>query len=471
MGREGLVYLSDMSKVFAVAHFTVKSIIRNRLGIVLLVILATGIGILPFIIKHNGTAEAFVQVYLTYTVGFVTLLLGLTTLWLGCGLLSKDIEDAQLQLVSSKPIARWEIWLGKWTGLAIFNTAMVVISGVIIYALLLQQSSKLSPQEQAVLKNRVMVARNAISEPPQDRSLEIESIFKERMKNEDVAKMGEEMVRLKVTEDVLLMDQVVNPQHMRFWNIDLPTWRQERISSELTHIRFKFHSAEFTRGANYDLTWVVATRDGTEKWREKVSLSPNQTHEIAVPPDMIPGREPFRIECRNYNDVALIFPSSEPLELLYRDGAFATNYGRALGIILCGLVLLGALGLFASSFLSFPVACFMTLGLILLFSSGNLIQEVVSENTLGDAEQEGGPSQTIRTIDKVMIPVFKLVGSALKNISPGSPIDLLTSGRAISTGILLSTIFKQVIIAGGILGIMGMLILTNRELAIAQSKS
>ena len=460
-----------MSKILSVARFTILSILRFRVGFVLLVVLAVGVIGLPFILKHNGTAEAFIQVYLTYTVGFVTLLLGFTTLWLGCSLLSRDIEERQLQLISAKPIARWEIWVGKWVGLSVFNGVMMAASGVAIYGLLIYQSSKLSEGEQLILKERVMVARNAVSEPPKDRSVEIENILQERMKKEEIAKMGEDAVRQRVMEDVFMIDQVVNPGHMRFWNIDLPTWRQEKISSEPTHIRFKFHAAEFQRGTNCDMTWIVAKRDGTELWRESYSLPANQFHEIMIPPSSIPEKEQFRIECRNYNEMTLIFPQSDPLELLYRDGSFSTNYTRALGIIFAGLVLMAALGLFASSFLSFPVATFMTLGLVLLFSSGQLIQEVLLENTLGDAEKDGGPSQAVRTLDKVMIPVFKFVGGTLKSISPGSPIEDLTSGRSISTGLMISTIFKQIVIAGGIIAGLGMWILTNRELAIANTKS
>lgn len=460
-----------MSRILSVAKFTILSILRFRLGIVMLVVLAAGVGGLPFIIKHNGTAEAFVQVYLTYTVGFVTLLLGLTTLWLGCSLLSRDIEESQLQLVTTKPVARWEIWAGKWLGLMGFNCALMGLSAAAIYGLLHYQAGQLTDQEKSVLHETVLVARNGITEPPQDRSLEIEAIFKERMKMEEVAKMGEELVKQKVKEDVIMMDQVVTPNHMRFWNMDLPTWRQEKLAGEKTHIRFKFHAAEFQRGALYDLSWVVATRDGAKQWETDVKLTAERIHEIAIPAGAIPERKPFRIECRNYSDLTLIFPSDTPLELLYRDGNFATNYVRAILIIICGLGLMGALGLFASSFLSFPVATFMTLSMILLFSSGNLMQEVLVENTLGNTEQEGGPSTAIRTLDKIMIPVFRFFSSTLKNFSPGSPIESLTDGRSIPTGLVVATFFKQIVIAGGFLALLGMFVLSRRELATAHSKS
>ena len=37
-----------------------------------------------------------------------TALLGLSTLWLGCGTLARDIEDCSMQVVAVKPVPRWQ---------------------------------------------------------------------------------------------------------------------------------------------------------------------------------------------------------------------------------------------------------------------------------------------------------------------------------------------------------------------------
>ena len=34
-----------------------------------------------------------------------------------------------MQIVAVKPIARWQIWLGKWLGLMSLNAALLAISG------------------------------------------------------------------------------------------------------------------------------------------------------------------------------------------------------------------------------------------------------------------------------------------------------------------------------------------------------
>ena len=65
----------------------------------------------------TASAQGFTQIILTYTLSAITALLGLSTLWLSCGTLARDIEECQIQVVATKPVARWQIWLGKWLGI------------------------------------------------------------------------------------------------------------------------------------------------------------------------------------------------------------------------------------------------------------------------------------------------------------------------------------------------------------------
>ncbi len=82
------------------------------------------------------------------------------------------------------------------------------------------------------------------------------------------------------------------------------------------------------------------------------------------------------------NNTALLFPLDDGLEVLYRQGGFGLNYARGLGIIFCWMALLAALGLASASFLSFPVAAFLSLGVLTLALSSGTISRAVSEGTL-----------------------------------------------------------------------------------------
>src|SRR5580765_2239811 len=116
-------------RIAAVMGLTWKAAFRFRLFLVVAVLLLAAVVGLPILIKDDGTARGFTQILLTYTLTVITALLGLSTLWLSCGTLARDIEECQMQMVAVKPVARWQIWLGKWLGLLVLNAALLAVAG------------------------------------------------------------------------------------------------------------------------------------------------------------------------------------------------------------------------------------------------------------------------------------------------------------------------------------------------------
>src|SRR4030095_4353094 len=164
-----------MQSLLAIAALTWKAAFRFRLFLVIAILLLASVVALPLLIKDDGTAQGFTQILLTYTLSTITALLGLSTLWLACGTLARDIEECQMQVVATKPIARWQIWLGKWLGIVSLNAALLAISGASVYALLQYRATKLPPDQQAVLRNEVLVARGSVREPNLDKEIEAET--------------------------------------------------------------------------------------------------------------------------------------------------------------------------------------------------------------------------------------------------------------------------------------------------------
>src|ERR1044071_3825209 len=125
-----------MQRLLAITWLTWKAAFRFRLFLVVAVLLLAAVVGLPLLIKDDGTARGFTQILLTYTLSVIAALLGLSTLWLACGTLARDIEECQIQIVATKPIARWQIWLGKWLGILSLNAALLAIAGGCIYGTL-----------------------------------------------------------------------------------------------------------------------------------------------------------------------------------------------------------------------------------------------------------------------------------------------------------------------------------------------
>src|SRR5437868_2426029 len=157
-----------MNRILAISMLTLRAAIRYRIVVVMAVLLLGGVVVLPLVIKDDGTARGFTQIILTYTLTLTTTLLGFATLWLSCGILAREIEEAQMQMVVVKPIARWQIWIGKWLGILMLNAALLALAGVAIFGLMEYRANKLDPKQRAILENEVFVARQVARETTPD---------------------------------------------------------------------------------------------------------------------------------------------------------------------------------------------------------------------------------------------------------------------------------------------------------------
>src|SRR5258708_2212429 len=213
-----------MQRLMAIAWLTWEVALRFRLFLVIAVLLLASVVGLPLLIKDDGTARGFTQIILTYTLSTVTALLGLSTLWLACGTLARDIEECQMQMVAVKPIARWQIWLGKWLGLVSLNAALLALSGAGVYATLQWRATRLPADQQEVLRNEVLVARGSAREKDFTRDIEKEAdeLLRARLqKNPVTTKADLDEVRKQIVEQLKAEFQVVRPGFMRPWSIEL----------------------------------------------------------------------------------------------------------------------------------------------------------------------------------------------------------------------------------------------------------
>ncbi|HSY42910.1 MAG TPA: ABC transporter permease, partial [Candidatus Acidoferrum sp.] len=161
-----------MQKILAIAWLTWKAALRFRLFAVIAALLVLAVVGLPLMVKDDGTAAGFTQIILTYTLSAVTVLLGISTLWLSCGSLARDIEECQIQVIATKPIARWQIWLGKWFGIGSLNAVLLLLAGACIYGLLEWRASRLPAAEQTQLRQQVLIARGSAREQNYDAEID-----------------------------------------------------------------------------------------------------------------------------------------------------------------------------------------------------------------------------------------------------------------------------------------------------------
>jgi hypothetical protein len=458
-----------MQRLFAIAALTWKAAFRFRLFWVLAALLLGSVVVLPLILKDDQTARGFIQLLLTYNLTIITMLLGFSTLWLACGTLARDIEECQMQMVAVKPIPRWEIWLGKWLGLVGLNAALLLLAGGSVYGLLIFRSGKLPVAEQRILKNEIFVARAAIREPLPDVEAAVDKIFQDRLQKTRVPTSEHETLRNAIRDQYKAGIQIVPPDYMRRWQIDLGL-RKNFLSDKPLFIRSRFYAAQTNATGTYLGEWQIGLPQTTRTWTTYKSQAADTFYEFPIPPGLWDENGKLTISFLNKNNSALLFPIEDGFEILYREGGFGLNYVRGLGIILCWLALLAALGLAAASFLSFPVAAFFSGTLLFVAMSGNTLSNVVSEGGILGADHETGAINDT-WVDMLLIPIFKAMLKLINLVQGFSPVDALSTGRSITWGQLGLAFSQIVLLMGGMLAIAGILVFTRRELATAQGTS
>jgi ABC-type transport system involved in multi-copper enzyme maturation permease subunit len=458
-----------MQQLFAIALLTWKAAFRFRLFWVVAALLLVAVVGLPILIKDDGTARGFTQILLTYTLSLITALLGLCTLWLACGTLARDIEECQMQMLAVKPMARWQIWLGKWLGLMSLNAALLAISGLSVFLLLQWRAGRLPEKEQVILRQEVLVARGSAKPPSVAAELETEAIrrLKERLAQSPVASVDLGEVQKQIVEQVKAEYQIVPPGYMKEWQVDLGLQRYF-IRDKPLHLRIKFNAAATSASGTFTGLWQVGEQESPNLWRsEPMSLAPDTFHEFEVPANLPNAAGVLTIAFLNANNTALLFPLEDGIEVLYREGAFGLNFARGLGIIFCWMALLATLGLAAASFLSFPVAAFFSLALLTIALSSGTLANVVTEGTImGTNDETGVVGKSI--VDPVAVNVFRGLLWLVNLTKDFSPIDSLSTGRSVSWAELGRAFAQVVLLLGGLFAAFGIYAFSRRELATAQ---
>ena len=460
-----------MQRIFAIVWLTWKAALRFRLFIVIAVLLLGAVVGLPILIKDDGTARGFTQILLTYTLSAITGLLGLSTLWLSCGILARDIEDCQMQVVATKPIARWQIWVGKWLGIMTLNAALLALAGGGVFFLLQWRATKLPAAQQEVLRNEVLVARGSAKEkdlnPEIDAATDTE--LQKRLGTKAGALNGAQLaeVRKQLREQVKAAFQVVPAGDYRVWQIDLGM-ATSSLRDRPLQLRVKFNAAASRAASTYLALWQLGVPETAHFQRlEPMSLAADTFHEFSIPAGLIDEKGVLTILFLNQNNSALLFPLEDGMEVLYRESGFAVNFARGLGIILCWMGFLAALGLAAASLLSFPVAAFFSLAMLVLGLSSGTLSSAVENGTVAGVDAESGVAGR-SSADTVAVPFFKAVLSVIHVVKQFSPIDSLSTGRSITWSELGSAFTQIVLLLGGVFAVLGIWFFSRRELATAQ---
>ncbi|MFM8469088.1 MAG: hypothetical protein ACKODH_03835, partial [Limisphaerales bacterium] len=389
------------------------------------------------------------------------------------------------------PIPRWQVWLGKWLGIMALNLALLGLSGLSVYLLVQWRAASLPEKQQAILKNELLLARGSLKEVPPNLDEEVEKLIKQRIIELGSAANGADLkqVRKDVKEFLKSQFQVVGSRQGRRWVIETGLAR-EQIATAPVYLRVKFRTAQYAvKPDTFRTDWEIGPPNATNRVRITRALTTDTFHEFGV--NMLDAKggltlDPVKdgkvlnllddqgrliITFGNANQASLLFDLEEGLEVLYHDGGFGVNFVRGLGIIFIWLGLLAAVGLAGASYLSFPVAAFFSITVLIVGLSSGTIANVVKDGTFGSTNHDtGAPEGMLGAVDFIMVPLFRAADQVLNMVNSYSPIDALSTGRSVTWATLLQALLHVWGLIGGVFAVFGIFAFSRRELATAQGK-
>lgn len=149
---------------------------------------------------------------------------------------------------------------------------------------------------------------------------------------------------------------------------------------------------------------------------------------------------------------------SADVGILYKVASFEANFARAMLLMLCQMIFLSAVSVFAGSFVSFPVACLFCFAL-LPFS--------VAREFLVDATK-GAPAEWVNFFALIANWIVRAMVEILPDFARTMPGTLLVDGMNISWGFWGMTFLLDVVLRAGVVLLIACALFHRRELARVQ---
>ena len=429
-----------MRPFFAIVKLTFRHALRSHIFQLLLGVLVFAVLFIPGTVGA-GTASDFIKVSLLYSLWAVSIILALSSIWLGCFVMTGDVDSYQLHMIVSKPISKVTIWLGKWTGVNLINLLLLLVSGVFIYGIIMYRynNSDFPAEEREKIRNEVMVGRRVYPAMKPDYDMLSREALKRRIlrlqsqgASVDLSPASQEKMLKDVRREVVSGDAEVKAGQRKLWQFaGLPTGlntplylryrpyigkvasedqRMTRVQLYVGVPRQKEQNSnanvfQNTDKSNYDVFMI-----GLSQQPEQVMSG--EFHEKMLRPEwkVVTPDNSVVVSVENadpYGGNQFYQPADGP-KLLIKAASFFENYMRAILVIALELIILSG---FACSFggcMSMPVAVFVEVG-YLLFGSFSVYMTGLSYIS-GAADKFGVFIAKMLLVVVIPLQVFDVTG-------------------------------------------------------------
>lgn len=483
--------------VAGVARTLVDEAIRMKVAVVFIVALVLLVPVLPLSLDEGDPLKYRLQMFLSWSMIITSVLLSLMTIFLAVGTVSREVEQRQIFLTMTKPVSRAQYLLGKWLGVALLNLLLVSVSGagVYVFTKMLARQPAWDGADRLAVDEQVLVARVSLAPQPADPAV-IQRAYQERLvqlqaqepqvygpPGTPLEQVPQEL-RRQIQQHLMSQWFTVGPRQTQVFVFRDP--RLLHSGGRSIQLRLEPKAAGSTSDGFVRLSMRVNGRPFWPFGEPVVKLSVDTYHMLEIPTEVVSPEGTLELAISNpavdeQEQPSISFDPADGLQVLYRVGGFEANLFRSLAILWVRLCFLAALGLAASTFLGFPIACVLCLMVYVAAAGSGYLHESMEyyaafpRDTLTLWEKIVWiPQQFVslmgegKVYDAVKILV-RLLGTAFLKLVPSfsdyNPTPLLAEGLLVPWRQLGRAVLEVGVLWTGTAAVIGWLIFRRRELA------
>lgn len=453
------VLFSGPGPVMGVAKNLLTEAVRMKISIVLIVLLILGLAVLPGMLDADQPLRYRVQTFFQYSISGTFWVMAVLTLAFGVASITTEQRDKVLWQTITKPVAAWQYLLGKWLGLVGLNAVLLLVgaSGIFLFAEYLRQQPAVGEREayiaeanagvpsedRFILETRVMTARqSATIEIPEHYAFDhpefIEAVdqyvAKQRLTDPDFAQTPDELGKVvaDLHESQLRYYRSIPAGGRREYRI--PGLGAAREKNDPVTLSLRIDAQGNRPDMFYDMSFVILGAGEPVPLVRRMGLG--YFHNVPLAPQAIGEDGALVVQIYNGalfrddsgavgirpNPSAVSIPE-RGLEVSYQAGGYRMNYFRVMLVLWIKLAFLAMIAVFASTFLSFPVACLVAFGVFLLAETSGFL--VFAAESYGNTGKRG----EFLWYKWVTGGVTAMIGNLFTVYSDLKPVRRLVDGR------------------------------------------
>mgnify|MGYP002777637371 CR=1 FL=1 len=388
---------SGAGPVWSIARNTLDEARRIRISGVFVVLLIFLLAALPLLLSENQPLRYRVQQFLQYGTGISYMVIAVLAVIFSVASVALEQRGKVIWQTMTKPVAAWQYVLGKWLGVATLSAVLLAVTGGAVFLfteylrsqkaqgeveafLSANEQEPVTPDRQ-ILETQILAARvtRSFSPPQLDEKLFAESVDA-RIRAEQALRpeygrtpAEREEIASELKRAMMITYRSVDPGGDRYLVFD--GLSEPKRMNQPVVLRFKPESGSNRPDTLYTLTFLF---DSGAVAVRRVALA--QFHSMTLSPSVINADGRLGVTLVNgdfFNRVpnaqGLYFAEGS-IELSYSAGSYRTNFARVFLVLWLKIAFVSMAGIFAATFLSFPVATLTAFGIFLVSESSGFVR-------------------------------------------------------------------------------------------------